>query len=181
MQSGNDTRCYTITNKSEHTIGQIWVLKCYNIFLSNSEGSFETAQCHLIFLPCEPGQMKMEIQKKIWTSRNEKRALTVAFVHTCALKACADPGIFVKGFQKTAWTFFFCFLVLNLFYRRGPMVLLQRNLYFSKDPKGSNIFRGGGGGGGGGEGGAQMIISVIFQGVPTPISPLDPHMNRGAV
>ena len=28
-----------------------------------------------------------------------KRALTVAFVHTCALTACADPGIFVKGVQ----------------------------------------------------------------------------------
>ena len=44
--------------------------------------------------------MKMEIQKKIWTSRYEKRALTVAFVHTCALTACADPGIFVKGGQS---------------------------------------------------------------------------------
>ena len=41
--------------------------------------------------------MKMENQKKIWTSRYEKRALTVAFVHTCALTACADPGFFVKG------------------------------------------------------------------------------------
>ena len=40
--------------------------------------------------------MKMEIQKKMWTSRYEKRVLTVAFVHTCALTACADPGIFVK-------------------------------------------------------------------------------------
>ena len=35
--------------------------------------------------------MKMEIQKKMWTSRYEKKVLTVAFVHTCA-----DPGIFVK-------------------------------------------------------------------------------------
>ena len=39
----------------------------------------------------------MEIQKKLWTYRHEKRALSVAFVHTCALTACADPGIFVKG------------------------------------------------------------------------------------
>ena len=30
------------------------------------------------------------------------------------------------------------------------MVLYQRKLYFSKDPEGSKIFRGGGGGGGGG-------------------------------
>ena len=108
MQSRNDTHCYTITNKSEHTIGQIWALKCNNIFLSNSEGSFENARCHVIFPPVVlarwPAQihesiskMKMEIQMKIWTYRYEKRALTVAFVHTCALTACADPGIFVKG------------------------------------------------------------------------------------
>ena len=31
-------------------IGQIWALKCNNIFLSNSEGSFETAQCYVIFI-----------------------------------------------------------------------------------------------------------------------------------
>ena len=42
----------------------------------------------------------------------KKGALSVAFVHTCALTACADPGIFVKGGsrpdgQKTAWTTFF--------------------------------------------------------------------------
>ena len=30
------------------------------------------------------------------------------------------------------------------------MVLLQRKLYFSKDPGGPTVFRGGGGGGGGG-------------------------------
>ena len=30
------------------------------------------------------------------------------------------------------------------------MVLLQRNLYFSKDPEGVELFPGGGGGGGGG-------------------------------
>ena len=44
------------------------------------------------------------------------------------------------------------------------MVLLQRQLYFSKDPEGSNMFGGGGGGGGGGSG------------PPTP-HPLDPHMR----
>ena len=31
-------------------------------------------------------------------------------------------------------------------YRGGPMVLLQRKLYFSNDPEGSYIFQGGGGG-----------------------------------
>ena len=44
------------------------------------------------------------------------------------------------------------------------MVLLQRKLYFSKDPKGSNIFRVGGKG-------VQMLISVIFQGGPDPYLP----------
>ena len=29
-------------------------------------------------------------------------------------------------------------------YRGGPMVLLQRKLYFSKDPEGSDISQGGG-------------------------------------
>ena len=38
--------------------------------------------------------MKMEIQR----IRN-KGALTMAFVHKCALTACADPGVFVKGVQ----------------------------------------------------------------------------------
>ena len=46
------------------------------------------------------------------------------------------------------------FSVLNLFYRGGPVVLLQRKLYFSKDPEGVQHFLGGptfskGGGGGG--------------------------------
>ena len=38
-------------------------------------------------------------------------------------------------------------LVLNLFYslQRGPMVLLKRKLYFSKDPEGVQHFPGGGG------------------------------------
>ena len=60
--------------------------------------------CACCIASCEPAlihesisKMKMEIQKKIWTSRYKKRALIVAFVHTCALTACADPGIFVKG------------------------------------------------------------------------------------
>ena len=47
--------------------------------------------------------MKMEIQKKIWTSRYEKRALTVAFVHTCALK---HAGIqeFLSREVQAQWT-----------------------------------------------------------------------------
>ena len=85
----------------------------------------------------------------------KKGTLTVAFMHTSALTACADPGIFVRGSrpdgQKTAWTkFFSIFLVLNLFYslQKGSNGLLQRKLYFSKDPEGVQHFRGGGGGGG---------------------------------
>ena len=50
--------------------------------------------------------MKMEIQKKIWTSRYEKRVLTVTFVHTCSLTACADPGFFVKGAGQPGQRFF---------------------------------------------------------------------------
>ena len=75
--------------------------------------------------------------------------------------------------QKTAWTtFLFCFdfysrqLILQ-FTGGGPMVLLQRKLYFSKDPKGYNIFQGGpasfrwgGEGGGGGGGVSKCFISI---------------------
>ena len=49
----------------------------------------------------------------------------------------------------------FCqsYLVLSLFYRRGPMVLLLRKLYlyFTKDPEGVHYFPGGG---------VQMLISL---------------------
>ena len=53
---------------------------------------------------------------------------------------------------------FFVFLVLNLITvdRGDPMLLLQRKLYFFKDPEGSRV-------GGGGSG--------------PPILPLDPHMT----
>ena len=66
--------------------------------------------------------MKMEIQRKLWTSRYEKGALTVAFVHKCALTACADPGVFVMGVQarqpeNSLDNVFFCFFfVLKLLY-----------------------------------------------------------------
>ena len=66
-----------------------------------------------------------------------------------------DPGFFSGGGgggsrpddQKTVWTAFLFVLVLNLFYslQRGPMVLLKRKLYFSKDPEGVQHFPGGGG------------------------------------
>ena len=81
--------------------------------------------------------------------------------------------------------FFFGFLVLNLFYslQEGPLVLLQRKLYFSKDPEGVQHFPGGGGGGGGPAssvgGGVQMLISIephitcdFPGGGPDPLSPL---------
>ena len=60
---------------------------------------------------------------------------------------CADPGFFIRGggggggAGPTARKIF---LVLNLFW--GPMVLLQRKLYFSTDPEGVQHFPGGGGG-----------------------------------
>ena len=78
--------------------------------------SGETAQIHGSI-----SKIKMEIQKKIhvWTSIYEKRALTVAFVHSCALTACADPGFFVKGgpgLTARKQPGQGLFLVLNLFY-----------------------------------------------------------------
>ena len=100
---------------------------------------------------------KMEIQKKIWTSRYEKRALTVAFVHTCALTACADPGIFVKGgpgpmARKQPGQRFFLFF--------SPHLILQFTgevqwFYYRENYTFPRIQRGGGspassGGGGGG-------------------------------
>ena len=90
--------------------------------------------------------MKMEIQKKLWTSRYEKRALTVAFVHTCALTACADPGIFVKGGpgpmarKQPGQRFFFCFLVLNVF----QWFYYRENYTFPRIQSGPT-FSGGGG------------------------------------
>ena len=55
----------------------------------------------------------------------------MAFVHKCALTACADPGVFVKGVQARHpensldnvffffFFFFFFVLVLKLFYSLG--------------------------------------------------------------
>ena len=74
----------------------------------------------------EPAQIhgsisKMEIKRKLWTSRYEKWVLTVAFVNKCALTACADPGVFVKGVQARQPensldnVFFVCFSSSNYF------------------------------------------------------------------
>ena len=43
------TKTTTPPHKKKHEITQIWDLKCNNICLSNSEGSFETAQCRVFF------------------------------------------------------------------------------------------------------------------------------------
>ena len=67
-------------------------MSCY--FSACCIASGEPAQIHGSI-----SKVKMEIQRKLWTSRYEKGALTVAFVHKCALTACADPGVFVKGVQ----------------------------------------------------------------------------------
>ena len=68
---------------------------------------------------------------------------------------------------------------------RDPMVLLQRKLYFTKDPEGSNIFQREGGG-------VQIHISIEphitcdFRGgggggSGPPKPPMDPHINTEAV
>ena len=53
----------------------------------------------------------------------KKGMLTMAFVHKCALTACVDPGVFVKGVQARQPEnslddvfFFVFFFVLKLFY-----------------------------------------------------------------
>ena len=77
--------------------------------------------------------MKMEIQRKLWTSRYEKGALTMAFAHKCALTACADPGVSVKGVEarqpeNSLGDVFFCsFFVLKLFYSLGLSQRLFNN------------------------------------------------------
>ena len=63
-------------------------------------------------------------------------------------RACADPGIFVRGVQvsltKKALTFFFVFfLVLSLFYR-SQMVNFKEIYHFFKVPEGVQHFPGGG-------------------------------------
>ena len=64
-------------------------MSCY--FSACCIASGEAAQIHGSI-----SKMKMEIQRKLWTSRYEKGALNVAFVHKRALTACADLGVFVK-------------------------------------------------------------------------------------
>ena len=49
--------------------------------------------------------------------------------------------------QKTVWTFFFLFLVLNLFYsfQRPSNGFITEKTILSKDPEGVQHFQGGGG------------------------------------
>ena len=68
------------------------------------------------------------------------------------------------------------------------MVLLQKKLYFSKDPEGVQHFPGGGGGptfsreGGGPNASIETHITCDFPGVGggsgPPFPPLHPHMNK---
>ena len=58
---------------------------------------------------CEPAQihgsiskMKMEIQKKIWTARYEKMALTVAFVYM-RINSMRGSRIFYQGGVQAQW------------------------------------------------------------------------------
>ena len=72
--------------------------------------------------------------------------------HTCII-SCADPGIFDRGGSRLRR-----FLVLSLFYRGGgAMVLLQRKLYFPKDPEGVQHFQGRSI-----QGGIQMLIAITI-------------------
>ena len=94
---------------------------CY--FSACCIASGEPAQIHQSI-----SKMKIEIQRKLWTSRYEKNALTVAFVHKCAFTACADPGVFVKGVQARQPensldnVFFVCLFVFR------PQIILQFRL-----------------------------------------------------
>ena len=94
-------------------------MSCY--FSACCIASDEPAQIHRSI-----SKMKMEIQRKLWTSRYEKGTLTMAFVHNCALTACADPGVFDKGVQARqpenslddvfcCFVFFICFSSSNYF------------------------------------------------------------------
>ena len=80
--------------------------------------------------------------------------LPPVFSMALRIESCADPGFFHWGGgwgsrpdgQKTVWTFLLLFFKSSTyftFYRGGPMVLLQRKLYFSKDPEGVRHFPGG--------------------------------------
>ena len=101
------------------------------------------------------------------------------------LYPCAGPGIFARGdpgpTARKQPGCFFCFF--SPVYRGDPMVLLQRKLYFPKDPEGVQHFLGWGGptfsrGGGGGGGGPNANFCrntynlVIFQEVQTPYPPI---------
>ena len=88
---------------------------------------------------------------------------------------------------KTALTtFFFCCLALNLFYslqERSNGFITKKTIRL-----GPTFFGEGAPASSGGGGGVQMLISIephiicdFPGGVRTPIPPLDPHMNRGAV
>ena len=89
-------------------------MSCY--FSACCIASGEPAQIH-----GRISKMKMEIQRKLWTSRYEKGALFMAFAHKCALTACADPGVFVKGVQvrqpenSLGDVFFCCFCLFVCF------------------------------------------------------------------
>ena len=89
------------------------------------------------------------------------------------IESCAVPGMFSRGgggggggggSGPTARKQSGCFFSPQTYftvYRGGPMVLLQRQLYFSKDPEGFQHFQGGG-----------------DPGIRTPHPPpLDPHMR----
>ena len=67
---------------------------------------------------------------------------------------CAESGIILGGGgggpgptagKQSGQLFFFIVLPYFTVNRGGPMVLLQRKLYFSKDPEGFQNFPGGGG------------------------------------
>ena len=142
---------------------------------------------------CEPVQIHggiSKIQKKIWNSRYEKRGVYFGFCACMRINSMRGSRNFCQGGsrpdgQKTAWTTFFsvCFFWSSTYftvYRRGPMVILQRKLYFSKDPEGVEHFPGGPASSAGRGGGPSAYLyrtpyNLWFsRGSGTPIPPPPP-------
>ena len=150
--------------------------------------------------------MKMEIQKKLWTSRYKKRNVKCDF---CALMRIntkqhariqdfLSRGIQARQPENSRHNvflgfFFYLFLVLKLFYslQEGVQWFYYRENYtFSRIQRGSNIFQGGPAS----SRGVQILISIEphitcdFPGGLDPLFPLPPppppygsaHKHRGS-
>ena len=154
---------------------------------------------------CEPAQihgsisnMKMEIQKKIWTSRYEKRDVNCGFHAYKRINSMRGSRNICQGVQarwpensldKVFFYFFSPQLILQ--FTEGVQWFITEKTILFQGSRGSPTFSGGGGGGpaSSGGGGVQMLISIEphitcdFPGGPDLLSPppLVLHMIRGAV